>query len=344
MKRPLLIGAGGLAVILLALLAVSRDHDGTKSPPTTPAAPPVPAKDLAINSSGEHEPTAAPAPSFDVVRVNPQGETVIAGRAAPNAEVKVLDGGTVIGQATADARGEWVLVPDKKLPPGNRTLSLSERIPGKDEALKSNGDVLLAVPEPNRDVAGRPAEANAAALALLVPRAGAEAVRPLQVPNSGLSEANPAPPGARQRLALDVIEYDAAGRLSLAGRAEPRAALNLYLGNKLVAQVQAGSDGVWSAKPAGDVAPGLYQLRIDQVQANGKVVARLALPFQRAEPIELAKGEGFTVQPGNSLWRIARRSYGEGTKFAVIYTANRDQIANPDLIYAGQVFKLPSGN
>ena len=47
------------------------------------------------------------------------------------------------------------------------------------------------------------------------------------------------------------------------------------------------------------------------------------------------------VQPGNSLWRIARRTLGGGINYSVIYEANRAQIANPDLIYPGQVFMVP---
>ena len=50
------------------------------------------------------------------------------------------------------------------------------------------------------------------------------------------------------------------------------------------------------------------------------------------------------VQPGNSLWRLARRSYGEGLRYTDIYEANKDQIRNPDLIYPGQVFVLPKVN
>ena len=44
---------------------------------------------------------------------------------------------------------------------------------------------------------------------------------------------------------------------------------------------------------------------------------------------------------GRPLWRIARRVYGEGTRYAVIYQANRDMIRDPDLIYPGQVFAVP---
>jgi nucleoid-associated protein YgaU len=47
------------------------------------------------------------------------------------------------------------------------------------------------------------------------------------------------------------------------------------------------------------------------------------------------------VSRGDSLWRISRLSYGEGTRYAVVYNANRDQIRNPNRIYPGQVFVLP---
>jgi nucleoid-associated protein YgaU len=49
-----------------------------------------------------------------------------------------------------------------------------------------------------------------------------------------------------------------------------------------------------------------------------------------------------TVSRGDSLWRISRLSYGAGTRYAVIYEANRQQIRNPDLIYPGQVFVIPT--
>jgi nucleoid-associated protein YgaU len=48
-----------------------------------------------------------------------------------------------------------------------------------------------------------------------------------------------------------------------------------------------------------------------------------------------------TVQPGHTLWRLSREHYGEGTRYIRIYSANRAQIRNPDLIYPGQIFAIP---
>jgi nucleoid-associated protein YgaU len=49
-----------------------------------------------------------------------------------------------------------------------------------------------------------------------------------------------------------------------------------------------------------------------------------------------------TISRGDSLWRISRLSYGAGTRYAIIYQANRKQIRNPNLIYPGQVFVVPT--
>ncbi|WP_435258826.1 LysM peptidoglycan-binding domain-containing protein [Thioclava sp. FR2] len=48
-----------------------------------------------------------------------------------------------------------------------------------------------------------------------------------------------------------------------------------------------------------------------------------------------------TVQPGYSLWKIARDTYGDGILYVQVYEANKNQIGDPDLIYPGQVFELP---
>jgi nucleoid-associated protein YgaU len=49
-----------------------------------------------------------------------------------------------------------------------------------------------------------------------------------------------------------------------------------------------------------------------------------------------------TVSRGDSLWRLSRHPYGVGTRYAVIYKANREQIRNPNLIHPGQIFVLPA--
>lgn len=49
----------------------------------------------------------------------------------------------------------------------------------------------------------------------------------------------------------------------------------------------------------------------------------------------------YTVKKGDCLWSIAREQYGAGTEWEKIYDANSGQIADPNLIYEGQVLVLP---
>ena len=95
------------------------------------------------------------------------------------------------------------------------------------------------------------------------------------------------------------------------------------------------------------MAPGVYNLQIDMIDENGTVLAVIVLPFERAsfETVALIDGDkDVIVQPGNSLWRIARRLYGKGLQYTLIYEANMSQIRDPNLIYPGQILKAPDVN
>lgn len=49
----------------------------------------------------------------------------------------------------------------------------------------------------------------------------------------------------------------------------------------------------------------------------------------------------YKVKKGDCLWTIAKKLYGNGSKYTVIYNANKDKIKNPNLIYPGQVLTIP---
>ena len=93
------------------------------------------------------------------------------------------------------------------------------------------------------------------------------------------------------------------------------------------------------------IPPGLYTLRADQVGDGGMVIARVEYPFSRSEDLKaMAEGTYVLVQPGNSLWRIARRVYGSGFSYTQIFEANKGRIVDPNMIYPGQVFEIPNVN
>jgi len=168
---------------------------------------------------------------------------------------------------------------------------------------------------------------------------------------------------------VDTISYSDIGEVQIAGRASGRsdpANLRIYLDNRPIAAAQAAS-GDWTSDLP-DVDPGIYTLRVDQVNAEGRVVSRFETPFQREAPEAVAAARAqtteppaetaapsepvpasaappsatlITVQPGHTLWAISRDRYGMGERYVTIFNANRSQIRDPDLIYPGQIFTLP---
>lgn len=325
-------------------------------PPATVAVDPgAAAPEDAAAPSPEDSPAAAP--SFDVVRVEPTGDAVIAGRAAPHARVTVLDDGTPVGEVQADDRGEWVLLPEEPLASGLRELTLAAEDPAGD-VTESTEAVVLAVPA--ADTGGETTEAETvetapaqaeraeaaarqadavlppATLAVKVDRAGREASQVLQAPDAALG------PVPAESVTVDVIDYAPDAPLTLSGRAARDGRVLVYLDNALIGE-SAVTDGRWAITPAAPVAAGTYRLRADLIEAaeTGKVVARVEMPFVRADTRQVAQGDVVVIQPGNNLWTIARLVYGEGLAYTVIYQANRDRIRDPDLIYPGQVFDIP---
>lgn len=60
-----------------------------------------------------------------------------------------------------------------------------------------------------------------------------------------------------------------------------------------------------------------------------------------SSPQESSAKRTYTVKKGDTLWKIAKQYYGNGALYTKIYDANTNQIANPNLIYVGQVFVIP---
>ena len=275
-------------------------------------------------------------PRFDVVRVTPSGDAVIAGRAKPNSTVVIIDNGQFVGQLDANDRGEWVFVPERPLEPGSRYLSLEQSTKERKEPVASDDVVVILVPEKNNDIAGNPAKEPTQALALKFPRTG-------DGPSTILQKSKPEDTG--KSLSVDTIDYDDSGRLHISGRGEPTRIVQIYLDNRLIGRSPVDGNGAWRVKPNQSVAPGLYSLRADEVNKAGKVQTRIELPFARAEPFDTRPPEPMViVQPGNSLWRLARRVYGSGFRYTTIFEANMEQIKDPNMIFPGQVFAVPATN
>lgn len=374
-SRSGLVLASTALAILAGAGAAWLANRGTPPPSVLPAPQASPAPDGTVLPAPQAEaapetrpepapPTAAtlPAPGFDVVRVEPDGQAAVVGTAAPGANVTLFADGAPVARAEADDAGNFVAlfsIPPSAAP---RELTLGAETPQGASASK---DVVVLLPQ-------APAPASAEPAAPETPSAPAPAATPAGTPAdtpAATPAATPAvaatavvreegvevlpPPGdpaAARRVTLGSISYGATGAVRLAGVGTAGAVVRVYVDDRFVREVRVAGDGRWQAG-LDDMAQGLYRLRIDQLAPSGTVASRVETPFQRDlpppprprtdNPTEAGIAPQLTVQPGNNLWTLARTRYGSGVEYTRIYTANRDLIRDPDLIYPGQIFRMP---
>jgi nucleoid-associated protein YgaU len=247
---------------------------------------------------------ATSVPTFDVVVIEPSGEGVIAGRAAPGWKVNVQSGGTKVAEAKADLQGEWSVVLDKPLPAGDHALSLKILSPDGTKALSSQETVRVAVgtggaqavpaaPAPQPQDAGSanvapqpapPAEAPAS-LAEVEPnvtRALARAER------EALSASAGAPLQSKPALVFKTVDYglsgDGAGTVTITGSSEPGARISIYYGGAPFAEAHADRNGNWRVAVARTLGMGEHSFRAERAgAAPGTTVAAL-VSIERVEP------------------------------------------------------------
>lgn len=286
-----------------------------------PNPPDAGAPGAATSGAGTQAEAAPALPSFDIVRVDRTGYAVIAGRAKPGASVAVFANGEPLATTTAISNGDWTLTTDTPLEAGPVELSL-EMTTTDGQTIRSEETIIIYVPERAGD---RP-------LVLRTTPGGATIV--LQEPRDADGSLGP--------LSLDTIDYDDTGAVIFSGRAEPNRTVQLFINRQPLDETTSDANGRWRMSPDGQIAPGVYTLHVIQLDENGRPAYAIEVPFERASAEEVQLRDGrVVVQPGNSLWRIARRAYGSGAQYTIIYEANADRIRDPDLIYPGQIFDVP---
>lgn len=364
-------GAMALALGFGAYIGFGRDDttspETVATPPQTNAAEPV--SEPAEAAPQTADATGAQSPSFDEVRREPDGTTVIAGRAEPLSDVTILLDGTQVATAKADSTGGFAAI--AMLPPQKtaQVVSLSAQTeevvtPSLDEIILAPAAMSAPPPEETAtDQAAATPQAKApdaqaaeeASQVAAVPEAQQEPDQPAEVAllksdAQGVSLLASTPPQAMTSVALDTIGYSDVGDVQLTGRAQPDTAkIRVYLDNRAVISLPVDAQGRWRGDLP-NVDEGIYTLRVDEVSAQGDVSSRVETPFKRESAQTLAQAAGadagavksITVQAGATLWAIARDRYGDGTLYVRVFEANAGSIRNPDLIYPGQVFDLPN--
>lgn len=278
------------------------------------AEPAKPAAEAAAPSPAVPAVPAPGVPAFDVVRVEPDGSVVIAGQAPPQALVELLAGAAVIGGAKADAIGDFAIVLDKPLAPGDYQLTLRASASGggggavasAETAVISipktpTGEVLAMVEEPGKpaelittpqpaptkapEVAAKPAETAPAASAGAMPEPQPGSVAaPAEAAKAEVKPVDPAAPAASS-VAVQAVEIEGK-KVFVAGVSDPGRIVRAYANEILLGQAKSAPNGRFLVEAERDLPIGNYIIRADVLGADGvQVVARAAVPFER-EPGE----------------------------------------------------------
>ncbi|TAX38579.1 LysM peptidoglycan-binding domain-containing protein [Rhizobium leguminosarum] len=292
--------ADALAAIAKAEVAL------TGAPETAPGA----------NTAAEN--TGPKLPAFDVLRVEPDGSTVIAGSAEPNGKLEVLDGEKVVTTANVDASGDFAAVLDDPLPAGDHQLVL--KFTGKDgKSTLSEEVATISVPKDGNgaNLLAMVSKPGAASRIITAPKAGTEvadasnpmappADKPatgessaaptgelaLQTPNltdtpSGGADTTPAIPGTAAPdktnvpdVMVNAVEIEG-NKIFIAGTTRSNAKVIGYADDSLVGQDTAGSDGHFVIDGVVALSVGDHKIRVDVVDPTGKVIVRASVNFNR---------------------------------------------------------------
>jgi len=122
-------------------------------------------------------------------------------------------------------------------------------------------------------------------------------------------------------------------------------------GTDLDVNLQMGIDDFTYDERYGEVGDIYYSIKLSEwkdysvkrlILSGGSGTATVAQKERSGSPEPATTTNTYPVASGDSLWAIAKKHYGDGSKWKAIYEANKSTIgANPNLIYPGQVLTLP---
>jgi len=325
MTQNRLIAIVAAMVAIGAALAVAGLYVdwGKKSPPSGAEAPAAsqgdaagqaaaPAETPQPDATGALTPPAEPTmvPSFDVVVIEPSGEGVIAGKAAPGWKVSVQSGGAKVAEAKADLQGEWSVVLDKPLPEGDHALSLKITSPDGTKAVSSQETIRVAVGGMQAAAPVVPGQAAPAASAPqtttgtvgaapeAAPQAGSPAALAEVEPNvtralaraerEALSASGGTPLQSKPPVVFRTVDYElsgsGAGTVTITGSSEPGASIVIYYAGARFAETRADRTGNWRLSVAKTLGMGEHSFRAERAgAAPGTTVAAL-ISIERVEP------------------------------------------------------------
>lgn len=279
--------------------AVAPDETAAAEPvPQPEPEPAAPAETASVPAAA-----AAPQPVIDTWRVAADGDAVVSGSAAPGALVEVIVSGASVASGTASAAGDFALLFTLPPNPDPSLMWLSMSLPGQAPVVSAEMVALGPIEGPPSVVAeldppeeAPPVEGPAAAEAEVAAVEEPSAPQALLLSDQGAvvlqDPAAPEPVASPSAsVMIDTIAYTPEGEVQIGGRGAGGAALRLYLDNAEKLTLPVPASGKWLTTLP-DTPPGVYILRVDQLDAAGKVTSRFETPFKRETLAALAAVAG----------------------------------------------------
>ncbi len=276
----------------------------------------TPKRDIIPNAPDQHTTQTATeitAPLFDIVRIENNGNIIIAGRWLPNKPISIFANNKIIATETTDNNGEFVYAPRHELKPGNYTLYLL----GTNPKTKSENKVFLYISDKGAENS----------MSLLMTKDGSSV---LQAPTV-LSDGD---------LSVSKIDYLSNGRIVVSGDGLPRLRVSMTLNDEQLGWAHISDYKHFGfGADVGELISGQeYDLSIRMHDGDGNIISRITHHFTM--PKMTGDDDTFyTVRKGDCLWIIARNFMRKGILFSMI--AQRNNIDNPDLIFPKQKLQIP---
>ena len=255
--------------------------------------------------------------TFDIVRITKNGDAVIAGRSKPNQIINLFDGNEKLGNITSDANGEWVWTSEFPLEYGIKKLYLKF---SENDVIHNSEQTIIVFLDKNSKKEP------------IVFKTTMNGTNNSTILNLEEIEEN---------ISLDFVEYSPTGKVLVSGRSEANEELSFFFDDDLVGKTLVGLDGLWKFEYDKKIKFGKINLRIDLLTNNELISMSTPIFMENMAKIINNSDNRIVVQPGNSLWRIARKTLGGGVFYSEIFKKNALKIKDPDMIFPGQVFDLP---
>ena len=323
------LGAVGLSAMGYVALQLSQKLAAPPAPAAVLAADALqPAADPAPVQASPEVVTVAPvlpqAPTFDTWRLATDGAAVVSGRGEAGAMLAVLVDGLPVVETEVTSSGAFAalftLAPNPKpslmslvmtLPDGtivgsDQTVALAA-IPGPEIAAPAVAAPEVAAAEIAAAETAAPEIAAAEIATAAVAPPPVAAAEPAALPGAAVAADQPAAillsddgavvlqgvgqAAAEVALTIDTIAYSALGDVQLGGRGQAGAFVRIYLDNALIQTVLVPQTGQWLTT-LNPTPPGIYTLRVDQIDDTGAVTSRFETPFKRETLAALAAVAG----------------------------------------------------